>query len=299
MKYKRLNNDKSVIRDNSIVTVKEMGNVVEITYNSNMNTKPHTIKLNKKEYLELKTGEVKKYSSSKDESTRADNINSARKTMNKIREIINTNVTDNSKCLWITLTYKENMTDSKRLYYDFVKFHKKFCRYCMNKNILKPEYISVAEPQARGSYHLHLIYIFKESNIYIPNDDIADLWGHGFTKTKKIEDECNVGCYLVAYLSDLDINEDIKSYFDEKDIKEVKIDDVKKSVLKGGRLHLYSRYVNIIRHSRGIKYPKKIRMSHNNALELVKNKELVYHSCFELSDEEKDYKTIIDKKIFK
>lgn len=299
MRYKKLDNDKSVIRDNSIVTVKEMGNVVEITYNSNMNTKPHTIKLNKEEYLELKTGEVKKYSSSKDKSTRADNINSARKTMNRIREIINTNVTDNSKCLWITLTYKENMTDNKRLYYDFVKFHKKFCRYCMNKNILKPEYISVAEPQARGSYHLHLIYIFKESNIYIPNDDIANMWHVGFSKTKRIDDESDIGSYLVAYLSDLDINDDIKNYFGEKDIKEVKTDNVKKSVLKGGRLHLYSRYVNIIRHSRGIKYPKKIRMSHNNALELVKNKELVYHSCFELSDEEKDYKTIIDKKIFK
>lgn len=298
MKYKNLK-DKQVVRDDSIVTVKEMGNIIEINYSSNLNTRPHTIRINKDEYINLKTAEVKKYKLPNENSTRADNINSARKTMKKVKEIIHTNVTDNSKCLWITLTYKENMRSSKKLYDDFVKFHRKFCVYCKKKGINKPEYISVVEPQARGSYHVHLIYIFSKSNVYIPNDIIAKMWGMGFTKTKKIDNDSNLASYLVAYLSDLSIDEEVEKYFDEKEIKKVEVDSIKKSILKGGRLHLYSRYVNIIRHSRGINYPKKRRMTQNQAQELVMDKDLIYHSSFELSDEERDFKTIIDKKVYK
>ena len=45
--------------------------------------------------------------------------------MGRLRDLLNTNIADPSHCRWVTLTYKENMTDPKRLYTDFDKFNKR------------------------------------------------------------------------------------------------------------------------------------------------------------------------------
>ena len=94
--------------------------------------------------------------------TRADNQKGVRQTLARIRALINCNVVNPSFCRWLTFTYAENMTDTKRLYKDWDTFRKRFGRWCAQNGIDKPEYIAVVEPQGRGAWHLH---VFSSGNI--------------------------------------------------------------------------------------------------------------------------------------
>ena len=67
----------------------------------------------------MATGEIKQ---AQHIESRADNKLQVSQSLKRLRDYINTNVVDVNKCKWITLTYKENMTDTKRLYKDFEKF---------------------------------------------------------------------------------------------------------------------------------------------------------------------------------
>lgn len=295
MKYKKLTNGVQ-IPQNEFVSVKKMGNVTEIMYNSHRNTKAQTIKIDKETYYVSKTGEVKEYQ--KKSENRSQSTESMRKTMNRIKELVQTNVTDNTKIRWVTLTYKENMNDCQKLYQDFRKFNQRFQRYLAKRELKKAEYICVVEPQQRGAWHCHIIYIWETKAPFIPNDDLCRLWGKGFTKITKFDNCDNIAVYLTAYLSDIEIKEDVKEYFDKEEIKARDIDGQKKYFVKGGRLHMYPCNFNILRHSQGIKYPKTERMRLNTALECVKGKSLTYESTFELSDES-GFSTVIDKKEYR
>lgn len=138
------------------VTVKEMGNITEIRYMLNeMGTVIQ--KLDKDRYRNLITGQVLEY---KHGTSRMDSIKNISQSLKRLREIINTNVTDTRKCLWATLTYAENMTDHKRLYEDYRRFNMKFQRYLKKNNLPNCEYICCAEPQERRSMaSTHYIYI--------------------------------------------------------------------------------------------------------------------------------------------
>ena len=82
---------------------------------------------------------------------------------------------------------------------DFEKFVKRL-RYRYGKL----EYMSIVEPQARGAWHVHVLLRFTEVHkIYIPNKDIAEMWGHGFVNVQGFRDDINnLGNYLCAYLTD-------------------------------------------------------------------------------------------------
>lgn len=220
------------------LTVKETGNLISTT-ETKLKPKGGVIrKLNKDTYVDTRTGVICKF---KHTTTRMDDIKSIKSSMSNLRDLVNTNVTNAENCLWVTLTYKENMTDNKRLYKDFDKFNKK-----MHYHYGNFEYIACAEPQERGAWHMHVIMIFDKKT-FIPNKDLANLWEHGFTKTTNIDNVDNVGAYLSAYLSDLEI-----------DI--VNTDNTNsKKILKGARLVLYPRGMHFYRTSKGIKKPTKYR----------------------------------------
>lgn len=222
------------------LTVKETGNLISTT-ETKLKPKGGVIKkLNKDTYVNTQTGVIGKFSH---KTSRVEDIKSIKLSMSKLRDLVNTNVTNPQNCLWVTLTYKENMTDYKRLYKDFEKFNKK-----MRYHYGAFEYIACAEPQQRGAWHMHVIMIF-DHKIFIPNKDLASLWEHGFTKTTNIDNVDNVGAYLSAYLSDLDIdtlNSDSTT---------------SKSIRKGARLSLYPRGMHFYRTSKGIKKPTKYRLT--------------------------------------
>ncbi len=294
LQYEKLRPEEIYIPDNDIVTVTYMGKVTEITHMTAHNSKPRSIKVSADEYMVTETGEVKKYANKSE--NRSQSESSIRKTMRRIRELIQTNVTDPKKVRWITLTYRENMTDTKRLYEDFRRFNQRFIYQLTSCGIEKPSYIGSAEAQGRGSYHWHCLYIWKNSPApFIHNDAFADLWGHGFTKIKALKDTDNIANYLMCYLTDVEIAPELKGYFPEDMLKEITSDQQKKSVVKGGRLHMYPANFNIIRHSNDIKYPEKVKMPYKEALQSVKGKRLKYETAFRMTDGE-DFENIVDRK---
>lgn len=231
--------------------VVKAGNITETI---EMTHKPelHCLKLSADEYVNTDTGEVGEYNHA---GNRAELQESVRKTIAKLRLIINANCLECSKLHWITLTYAENMTDTERLYHDFKKFWHKFTRWCNNPKrggVPVPEYIAVAEPQARGAWHMHVIFIWSIAAPFIDNNSVlAPMWGHGFTKIKGVADCDNIGAYFSAYLADIPIEEGGENVAGA--IKEVG----GKKYIKGGRLHLYPSGMQLYRHSKGIVYPEE------------------------------------------
>ena len=207
-------------------------------------------KLSKNEMMDIITGEIIEVENSK---SRDEQLGSLRRTIRRLRMIINANFYGDPNELFITLTYRENMTDVKRLYRDFEKFYKRLRRRYKE---YKFEYINAIEPQLRGAWHIHLL--LKAMNVkylHIPNEEIAKLWGYGFTKTKRIESVDNIGAYLSAYLTNIEGGG------------------------KGARLYLYPSGVNIYRTSRGIKKPYIIKGEIG-----LDEKHKVYEREFEIKD---------------
>ncbi len=227
-------------------------------------------KLDADTYLNTNTGEVKEYNHT---DTRLENINSVRRTLHDIRMYVNANACDPKKLKWVTFTYAENMRDTKKLYRDWVIFWKRFKRYCKRQNFDVPEYIKVEEPQGRGAWHLHVIFIWSKAAPFIPNEDIAAMWGQGFTTTKSVNNCDNIGAYFSAYLSDMPLDEakanldadtwhKIKQLpLEEKEVEENGI-KVKKKMLKGARLYLYPTGMHWYSASRGVQTPQVETMTY-------------------------------------
>ncbi len=285
-------------KDYEEIRVKEMGNIVELMYTERKNHQIFIKKISDDEYIDLRTGEVKQCNKI---DNRAGNLNSVRQTLGRLRDLLNTNITDVKKCRWVTLTYAENMTDPKRLYKDFDKFNKRM-KYALSKEGHKYEYIVCMEPQGRGAWHAHLVMIFEGQAPYIDNKFMANTWGHGFTVTKKLEDVDNVGAYLTAYLGDMDISE-YKNLSEEEQnsmqifgIKEVEVkgSSEKKSILKGARLHMYPPKFNIYRQSRGIKKPVVSYETEKEAQKKVSAATLTFEKTIELSDSDSQFSNTIN-----
>lgn len=102
------------------VRVKETGNIIELMHMTCKNRRCHIQKLDDEQYLDLKTGEVKKFLHMEN---RADDLNGVRVSLARLRDYLNTNITDVTRCRWVTLTYAQPdgkpMTDTIRLYKDF------------------------------------------------------------------------------------------------------------------------------------------------------------------------------------
>ena len=282
---------------NLAVKVTEMGNVIEVQYMSRRNYK-QTIQMLKggEQFVICATGEIKDI---EHHNTRKDNKKGLYKTFANARAVINANVTDVSKVRWCTLTYAENMTDPKRLYEDFEKFNKRFQYYCKQHGYSKPEYIVMMEPQGRGAWHAHLLYIWQDQKApYIANQEFREMWGHGFVRIKKLDNVDNVGAYLTAYLGDMEIDEMDLSKADGKQCKVVEVEDedgqkVKKAIVKGARLDLYPANFNMLRCSRGVKRPVVEMMIQEEANKKVLAATKTFESAIKLVDNEHDFETVI------
>lgn len=275
-----------------------MGNVIEVQYMEHRNNK-QTVQMlpGGNEFVICSTGEVKEV---EHHTTRKDNKKGLYKTFSNCRGMINANVTDVSKVRWCTLTYAENMTDPKRLYSDFEKFNKKFQYFCKQKGYSKPEYIVMMEPQGRGAWHAHLLYIWQDMNApYIANKDFRELWGHGFVKIKKLDNVDNVGAYLTAYLGDMELDEIQGARTDGKEVKVVEVDEdgkkVKKSIVKGARLDLYPSNFNMLRYSRGCKKPIEELMYQDEATKKVLGATKTFESAVKMIDENTGFENTIVK----
>ena len=188
----------------------------------------------------------------------------------KLRYLINNNFVGKRNELFLTLTYKENMTDPKKLYDDVRKFIMRLKYEFKDKSTL--DYINVVEPQERGAWHCHLLLRFNElENVFIPSHEMFKLWGHGYITIKSMKDVDNIGAYLSAYLADLELTGDNihKATEEGLNVIEKEIDGQKKKFIKGGRLHLYPTGMNLYRKSKGVKPPERKKMKYSEAIKKV------------------------------
>ena len=244
-----MKNTKRPINEYDEVKAYFYGSTIELT-NGVGPKEPRTKVIKGHRYVVLETGEIKNMN--QEAEKRTDNLDSVRRTMKRLRRLIGANFVSNEinrkDQLWITLTYREdvNATDKNSpeiVYKDFKRFIRKL-REKYNPTI---EYIAVLEPQASGRWHLHvLMKTMNNSKLYIPNSDIENLWGKGFTSTKRLKNSDNVSAYVMAYVSNVEI--DLKSSDKGKANS--------KKVIKGGRLSFYPKGIRIYRRSRNLVDPK-------------------------------------------
>lgn len=223
------------------------GGTVEMTTANGL--QEQTIKvIEGKRYVNLETGEIKEMNT--ENTTRQDNLKSTKITMKRLRRLVSHNFTGGKNQLWLTLTYAEHVTDTIKVYNDFKSFIRK-----IRSRFGHVEYISVIEPQASGRWHLHVL-MKNDTELTIPNKILAQLWGKGFTKTKRLRSSDKVGNYLVAYLSNLQLDSPKSSD--------------KKAIVKGARLHMYPKGVRIYRTSRGIEKPLEVTTTKKELMETYK-----------------------------
>jgi len=222
-----------------------MGNLADVT-TMDFKPRPQIKKVSKSTYVLLKSGEVKEFMPSDGRNTR-----SLRKIMRDLRQTAQANFGgQDDKKLFVTLTYAENMQDEKRLMKDFDLFFKRLKYYLPDHKL---DYLVVMEPQGRGAWHGHML-LKSDNDLFIHYADMERLWGHGATRTERLENIDNVGAYVVAYINNVEITDN------NKDVLHVEDHDViernGKKYIKGERLKFYPDHMQIWRHSRGVKRPK-------------------------------------------
>lgn len=245
-------------------------------------------------YVDLRDGEIFDYNHTEN---RAQNVAGVKRTIKQIRNIINNNFDGAKNEIWLTCTYAENMTDTKKLYEDDKNFKKR-----LQYKYGSIDYMTVVEPQARGAWHTHNLIRFNEhKEIFIKNNEVMQpLWGHGWTMTKRLKDIDNIGAYLSAYLSDLDLGGDNdeeywriaeggkKFEIYDKEIEDGNGKKVEKKFAKGARLYLYPVKFNMYRCSRGIVKPETVIETYAEAKNRIgSSTKAAYRKAIGISAEEK------------
>lgn len=271
------------------VKVTTTGNIIQIQAIENCNHRSIIQRLDRETVLNKLTGEVKTVNHM---TSREQDKKSLARSMRELREIINTNVTNTCRVRWITLTYAENMQDIKCLYQDFRKFNQRFQYYLKKHGYGKAEYICCVEPQGRGAWHCHVLFIWDSKAPFIPNSELERIWGHGFTKITALDSVDNVGLYLTAYLTDVSLDEAEATDIPIYDNAQYKVRN-EKHYIKGARLSLYPANARLYRTSKGIKKPTYEWMPPEKAIEKVENGVLTYEKNVHITDTETGFDTNI------
>lgn len=251
------------IKSSAIVTLTDMGHIVEIQHMEKKNTSCHVRKLDADTYVVLETGEIREFEKS---TNRSENENSLRKTFKKLRYLVNNNFKGNPNELFVTFTFAKESFDNKMVYKDFQNFMDRL-RYKYKKTTTI-DYLNVIEPHASGQWHSHMLIRFNDlDKVYIKNSDLRELWGHGWVTIKSLKDVDNIGAYVSAYLADVEVPEGRECHSDNLIVKEV--DGQEKRFIKGGRLWMYPPGMNLYRKSKGIVYPPRIEMTYEDTKKVV------------------------------
>lgn len=278
-----------LLSQNDWVKVTQMNHIVEVQHMEKMNRKNNIRKLDKDRFLDIGTGEIREFEHSEN---RQQNYNSLRQTFKKLRYLINNNFIGNANELHITLTYKENMTDTKQIYEDFKNFMKRL-KYAYKKKS-SIDYLTVVEPQGRGAWHFHVLVRFNDlDKVYIKNGELRQMWGLGFVKIKSLKDVDNIGAYLSAYLADIELDMgkfesgeyDYKAFIGKNhEVATKMIEGVEKKFIKGGRLHMYPPGMNLYRKSKGITMPERQEMKFIDIKKIVGSAKPHYQKSYHVEN---------------
>ena len=219
----------------------EAGKHIEVIGSESRIRECPILKLSNDEYIVRRTGEVKEFVHST--VGRSSNIKTLKRRMSLFRQM----VWANNPSRMLTLTYAENMTDTKRLYSDFRSFWQRLKRFDSKIR----GYIVAFEPQERGAWHAHMLLIGGKS---LNPSSVASLWSHGFINLKSLRSKTkdairDVARYLTSYLCNLG----------------------KEKSKKGKRLYLYPAFFRFLRWSKGLIEPsvEKVSMNENGIIKFM------------------------------
>lgn len=254
------------LRPNDIVTVTEMGHITEIQYLEHMNTEPQIRKLSATHYADLKTGEIKEFQQT---NNRSEGYKSLYKTFKKLRYLINNNFVGERNELFCTLTYgvrpRPTLGDSKRIADDFKLFFRR-----LKRKYGHIDFVRVLEPHADGHAHLHVLLRFNEHrSVFIKNEEFSSYWQKGFVTVHSLKNVDNIGAYVSAYLTDIEVDGKVFGDILDKNEHVEVIEKEDKKYVKGGRLKYYPRGVQIYNKSKGIVEPKRTKMRYSEAKKIV------------------------------
>ena len=187
---------ENVERELRFTKIRRSGNITEVRKYESLPSEFPIIKLSKEDYMIKSTGEVKAYKLSEN---RSESLGELSASMDRLRSILNANFNGNDNEIWVTLTYRENMKDQKRLYHDREKFWKKIL---YNYPDIPLQYISIAEPQQRGAWHMHEVWKRTDDKpLYIMQRELLKIWGHGGMFVKRLnQSETRIGWVLLKSL---------------------------------------------------------------------------------------------------
>ena len=261
---------------NRPLSVQIAGNVIDVKQTARPPKKINVEWLDADTYIDLTTGEIKEAQRSE---TRGDRMSvpELRRTLGRMRGLINANWFGDANERLVTVTYHENMTDVKRLGYDLEAFVRK-----MKQRLGDIKYLTAVEPQGRGAWHAHmLVKQLTAHSTYLTEEMIQEIWPHGWiVDVEPMEEVDNVGAYLSAYLTNApdDAAGEIASKLPESERR------VPKRVIKGGRLRMYPRGTHLYRASRNLDKPiqQKMRPTSAEYQTLISGAELRYSQRLDL-----------------
>ncbi|MDN5303589.1 MAG: hypothetical protein PWP46_468 [Fusobacteriaceae bacterium] len=101
---------------------------------------------------------------------------SLKRSKERIVNLINANINNNVK--FLTLTFRDNITDVKQSNKEFTNFIKRFNYYLKIKKSYneKLKYISVLETQKRGAIHYHILLFDCP---FVSFEELMNIWGLG------------------------------------------------------------------------------------------------------------------------
>lgn len=173
--------------------------------------------------------------SERKEENRNATLSKARKT---IRNLVNSNVYQygNITPKFMTLTFKENITNIDEANKEYRKFIKRLNYYVLGSKKCDLKYTCVSEIQdgsreyidkdgnkrnglGRGAIHYHVIFYNLP---YVPHSALLNIWGSSNgLRINKIDNVDNVGAYVCAYLTKqgCEAFEGKKVYFNSRGLK--------------------------------------------------------------------------------
>ena len=274
------------ISKNELVTVTRMNHVIEVQHMEKRNTKCHIKKLDAERYMDIETGEIKEFARTEN---RAQGLNSLRQTFKKLRYLINNNFVGARNELFLTLTYRGELQTNDHLQVgkDYDNFLKRLKRKYGSVDAIK-----VLEPHASGNWHMHVLVRFNDlSTVYIPNETLSKIWGNGFVTIQSLKDVDNIGAYVSAYLTDIEVTQETFLNLVGRDLDIKECDG--KYFAKGARLIYYPTGVNLYSKTKGIVYPERVDMRYKDIKKIVGAATPHYKKSIAISDDEKDYSNTI------
>lgn len=201
-----------------------------------------TKRLDKHTYMVKRTGEIKEYEEGL--AVGGKHINNLRRTFAELKYLIRSNFDSSNKWQkFVTLTYGHDgyrNKDPKLLYKDFKHFMQALRRGFPGHEFT---YISVAEPQGDGTWHLHIMIKSGQPKWWFDKELCNKYWPHGMTKVEQLKSD-DVGQYYIAYFTDLETE-----YHSHQGGHKTK------AQIKGSRLRYYPRGFKFYRASRNIVRP--------------------------------------------